>query len=458
MKQKYDSLERMRIDVDAAYKQGSLDYNRQMIGIGGASHLPVPESIRTHIRALKHNMVRVFLQEYFFIYPEHGRFDWSRLDAFMDSVAELGVNVLASICIKPRVLYPRLDPTVYMPNDIDEWRMVIQELVKRYSIERKLVTHWAVANEINIGESGGCPHEIKNPDDYYEFYKLTSKAILDAWPDAKVGGPSVAGFDYDYLASFVKRCCEDETPLDFISYNIYSGDPEQHVNAACRARELADRRSADVEVYQTELNTWFPDAYVEEAAYSSRYAASLAAVLMELNDTPITGSFQFDMYDEYVDPDDFEKFYTITPFMLHHWNELPHRFGLFDFDGRVRPQYFVYQMLQNAQGERISAIVHDKSMRAAASVKTDGYALIINNFNKDADTDCVADIHMSGIERGLYRLEIYRIDDAAHWDANSIQLSPAESRLTYVLPAFNIHVLMPANSVALVRMVRQPKA
>ena len=47
MKQKYDSLERMRIDVDAAYKQGSLDYNRQMIGIGGASHLPVPESIRT---------------------------------------------------------------------------------------------------------------------------------------------------------------------------------------------------------------------------------------------------------------------------------------------------------------------------------------------------------------------------------------------------------------------------
>lgn len=455
MKQKYDQLARRRIDIDAAYRQGRLSYDRQMIGIGGASHLPVPESIRPHIGALKHRMVRVFLQEYFFIYPEHGRFDWSRLDAFMDSVAELGVDVLASICIKPRVLYPKLDPAVYMPNDIDEWRMVIRELVKRYSVERRLVTHWAVANEINIGESGGCPHEIKDPDEYYEFYRLTSQAILEAWPEARVGGPSVAGFDYDYLARFVKRCCADGAPLDFISYNIYSGDPEQHASAARHARELADRRGADVEVYQTELNTWFPDAYVEEVAYSGRYAASLAAVLMELNETPITGSFQFDMYDEYVDPDDFEQFYTITPFMLQHWNEVPHRFGLFDFDGRVRPQYFVYQMLRDVSGERISAVAHDEPIRTAASIQPDGYAIIVNNFSQDAGGDCVADLHMRGLERGLYRLEVYRVDDGAHWDAECMQLLPVESRLTYVLPEFNMHVLLPEDSVTFVRLTRQ---
>lgn len=65
--------------------------------MGGANRMPVPESIRPRVKALGHRMVRVFLQEYFFIYPEHGVFDWTRLDAFMDSLEQMGVKVLASI-------------------------------------------------------------------------------------------------------------------------------------------------------------------------------------------------------------------------------------------------------------------------------------------------------------------------------------------------------------------------
>lgn len=453
MKHKYDGLPVEQIQLNARESLGALDYGRQMIGVGGANRMPVPESIRPRVKALGHRMVRVFLQEYFFIYPEHGVFDWTRLDAFMDSLEQMGVKVLASICIKPKPLYPKVDPTVFMPNDAEEWKRVIRELVRRYSVERPLVSHWGVANEINIGENGGCPHEIKDPKDYFAFYQLTSQAILEAFPQGKVGGPSVAGFDYDYLEQFVELCRANGAPLDFISYNIYSGRPADHADAARKAKALAQRYGREVEVYQTELNTSFPQAYIEEAAYSGRYAASLAAVLMDLNETPISGSFQFDMYDAWVDPDDFERFYSITPFMLRHWNEIPHRFGLFDLDGRVRPQFYVYQMLGRMRGERLRAQSTSPLIRAAASRERGAYRLMAVNYGEEDGGDRVAGIRMSGIERGLYRLEVFRIDDGAHYD--QARLIPTESRLTYALSEFSIQVLLPEDSVSLIQLTPQ---
>jgi hypothetical protein len=452
MHQKYDALARKVIGIDAEKTEGTLDYERAMIGIGGANSAPVPEKARKPVADLSHRMVRVFLQEYFFIYPEHDIFDWTRLDAFMDSVAETGAKVLASICIKPHVLYPVVDPKIFMPNDDAEWQRVVRALVKRYSIDRELVTHWGILNEINIGEPGGCPHEIPDPDDYYAYYKLTSEAVIEAWPQAKVGGPSVAGFNAGYLERFIGRCTKENTQLDFISYNIYSGNPEDHANAARTAAKLASAAGAHVEIYQTELNTWFPDAYVEEAAYSGRYAASLAAVLMELNETPITGSFQFDMYDAYVDPNEFEPFYSITPFMLRHWNEIPHRFGLFDFEGNVRPQYFVYRMLQEMRGARLAVRACESEIRAAACERDGAYRMLLTNFGVQCSRDVVAELAMRGVKRGLYRLEVFRIDDARHWNADKPELIPVESRLTYALPGFSAHVLLPADSVTLVRM------
>lgn len=450
MNHKYDELPKKVLTVNFDQVVGELDYSRQMVGIGGANVSPIPENIIQPIKDLENNMIRVFLQEYFFVYPDHNVFDWNKLDAFMDSLEKTGAKILASICLKPKVLYPAVDPKIFWPNDEAEWQNVVYELVRRYSVERRIVTHWGVLNEINIGENGGCPHEIKNPDDYYAFYRMTVEAIVKAWPEAKVGGPSLAGFDKPYMEKFIKLVSENKTPCHFVSYNIYSGNTADHANAARETKELLDRAGMDAEIYQTELNTWFPSAYVEEAAYSGRYASSLAAVLMDLNETPITGSFQFDMYDAYVDPDDFEQFYSITPFMLRHWNEIPHRFGLFDMDGNVRPQYFVYQMLKEMKGKRLNALSEDGDIRICASERYGVWRLLIVNFGEEKGEDKVADIHMTGVTRGLYRFERYCLDDRNLYDTNAFKMKPVENRLSYALSEYAAHVYLPEDSVTMI--------
>ena len=449
MRQKYDDLPCSAVRLRGDAVCGTLDYDRQMIGIGGASPAPIPGRVRPAMRVLGKRLIRVFLQEYFFVYPDHGVFDWSRLDAFMDSLEETGCQVMASICLKPKVLYPRVDPKIFMPNDPAEWQALVRALVRRYSVERPLVTYWGVLNEINIGEDGGCPHEIKNPDDYFAYYQMTVSAIREACPGIKVGGPSLAGYDAPYMERFAALCREHHVPVDFLSYNIYSGSPAVHTDAARKACALAAALDGQVEVYQTELNNWFPDHYVQEVCYSGRYSASLAAILMDLNDTPLSGSFQFDMYDALVNPDDFEQFYSRVPFMLHHWNEVPHRFGLFDQEGRVRPQYFVYRLLDKMKGERLSTVSETPDIRAAACRVQGGYRLLMTNYNEEASTDRVAEVCLSGIRRGAYRLRVYRIDDERHWEDASLSLLPTEDRPTYALENFSCHVLLPADSVAL---------
>ena len=47
-------------------------------------------------------------------------------------------------------------------------------------------------------------------------------------------------------------------------------------------------------------------------------------------------------------PTEFEKFYETPYIMQKHWNEIPHRFGLFGVNGEVCQTYFVYRMLAMA--------------------------------------------------------------------------------------------------------------
>jgi hypothetical protein len=47
-----------------------------------ANPLPLPDRVVPGTAQLKPRLIRVFIQEFFQVYPEHGRFDWSRLDPY----------------------------------------------------------------------------------------------------------------------------------------------------------------------------------------------------------------------------------------------------------------------------------------------------------------------------------------------------------------------------------------
>jgi len=425
--------------------------------------MPPPPPVVEEIKKLKPPMVRIFLQEFFFIYKGNGVYDWSILDPYMDAVHALGGDIMASICIKPNSLYPVIDETIWMPTNVEEWQDVIRNLVLRYSVEKPYVTHWTIANEQNIGELGACPYLITNPDDYYEYYKFTAAPMRQVLPpQIKIGGPSYAGGwepAATYLARFVELCKRDNIQVDFVCYNCYTDTPEHHVSGGRDIRNALDKVNPSVKLYMTELNVGIDDGLsLEEKPYQPACAASLMATVLALHeDGSLDGSFQYHMYDQYAHPKHFESWYERVRYITRYWNDTINRVGLVDLDGKRRPQYYGYEMLYALTGERVSMGGTSNSMHGIASKSGDGTLnVFVVNYAGKGTPDAVTKFQFGGASAGTYRLNITRIDNescAKMKNDPAYTLAPTESRVVYVHPDFHFDVSTPADSTTLIRFV-----
>ncbi len=71
--------------------------------------------------------------------------------------------------------FPEINQDVWQPNDWAEWQNVIYQLVRRYSVEKPIVTHWEHANEADYGWWGGCPFRFGSLEESHEFYRMLIK-------------------------------------------------------------------------------------------------------------------------------------------------------------------------------------------------------------------------------------------------------------------------------------------
>jgi hypothetical protein len=449
------SLPQTEVCVDAKERLGPLELWRHSFGQGGINPLPLPARALEGIRRLRPRLVRVFLQEYFQIYPDHGRFDWSKLDPFMDALVQTGAKVVAAISIKPRVLFPAVDHAVWRPNDVGEWQHLIRELVTRYSAAKPIVTHWEIGNETDIGENGGCPYLIPDPDDYFEYYRMTTHPILEACPSAKVGGPASCWVDNEPLPGLIERCRRTGVRLDFVSWHLYHDDPARHADGVEKAKALlAAGAGQRPEMMVTEWSKSFDRVSVEELAFHPRRAANVAASIVALLDAGLDWSFYYHIWDQVFRPDDFAPFFSEAGLrmMMEHWNERPHRFGLFGVNEEVRPQYFVYQMLSRMGEERVAAHSSEADLRVLAGIGARDMQVLLVNFGLSGSQDRLVRLSFRNLVPGPKRLVVRRVDTERRWSVQEMELVPVEQREVFAESEFRCQIYSPADSVALVRL------
>lgn len=440
----------VNVVVEPQVDLGPLELWRHSVGHGGISPQPVPERVAQGMAVLRPRWLRIFIQEFFRIYPDHGRFDWSRLDPYMDRLASTGAKIVAAITIKPPPLYPRIDQDVWRPTDTGEWQAVIRALVRRYSVEKPIVTHWEIGNEPDIGEDGGCPYRITDPAAYAATYEMTTRAVLEAFPGAKVGGPAMAVMHHEPLRGLLRHCARTDTPLDFLSWHLYHSDPGRHGYLTSIARLLAEDAGLRPELFVTEWSAGFPAVSLAEDATDPRRAALVAAAILEMRQAGLDGSFYYHLWDQVCSAEDFAPFFSEagTAAMVRHWNEIPHRFGLFSVEGEVRPPYFVFQMLSRVGETAVASRSDHPDIRVLAGRGPDGLSVLMVNHGLDANREDVATVRFAGLEPGPRRLTLTRIDRQCAWDDASLALIPIETRRITTLRDYMCQVRLPANSVA----------
>jgi hypothetical protein len=140
--------------------------------------------------------------------------------------------------------------------------------------------------------------------------------------------------------------------------------------------------------------------------------------------------------------------------MQRHWNEIPHRFGLFGVNGEVRPTYFVYRMLEMAGDTEVKAEteIQDFSVKAIEEVNRAISTMVVNRSDKGPG-DMVAIIKFTGLTPGIHTLRNYRIDGSECWDEDSLELYPAEEREIFANESYECHIYCPADSVSLLCII-----
>ncbi len=448
---------------------GPLEWWRHALSHGGISPDPLPPAVVDGLGQLKPRLIRIFIQEFFDVYPDHDTFDWSRLDPHMEALAATGANIVAAITIKPKVLYPAIDHAIWEPTDVDEWQRLIHALVTRYSVERRLVTHWEVGNETDIGEDGGSPYLIPGAGEYAAFYRMTIEPILAAFPEARVGGPAACWIDNEPLPGFIEICKQAGTQLDFISWHLYSDDPDRHAMGIRRAQELLEGYPGKrPELFITEWARGFPHSVtagdaaeqyplsVEEAGFEGRAGSTTAAIALAMLDAGVDWAFYYHVWDQACDPESFRPFFTGAGVanMVRHWNEVPHRFGMFGVNGAPRPQYFVFQMLGMVGDERLAVEAEAPGLRFLAARDDGGHGVMIVNHHDDEEAvlDRVVELEFANITPGRKRIVITQIDDNHRWREEPCQLEPVEVRDTFAQATFRCQAWCPRDSVTLVRL------
>src|SRR5438876_275329 len=102
-------------------------------------------------------------------------------------------------------------------------------------------------------------------------------------------------------------------------------------------------------------------------ASSPPRAAAAAAAILAMTDAHVDGSFYYHLWDQVCFVEQFRPFFRDPGIMYRHWNEVPHRFGLFGVGQEVRPQYFVYLMLGRLTGRRVRVRSATEDLRVLAA-------------------------------------------------------------------------------------------
>ena len=175
-------------------------------------------------------------------------YDWTILDRIFSTYLERGVRPYVQIGFMPRDLSTHPEPYqhewkpglayqkiftgwAYPPKDYDQWSELAYQwanhCVERFGRPEVERWYWEVWNEPNIGYWQGTPEEFQKLHDY------AIAGVRRALPNAKVGGPDVAGDGGKFLVDFLEHelhaknfaTGEPGKPLDFVSFHA-KGKPE----------------------------------------------------------------------------------------------------------------------------------------------------------------------------------------------------------------------------------------
>jgi len=165
------------------------------------------------------------------------RYDWTVVDRIIDTYLARGIHPYLQIGFMPEALStapagvpyqhpwrPGFDYKLiatgwsYPPKSYEKWGELVYQWtlhnIERYGREEVARWYFEVWNEPNSSF-----YWQGSPQDFYKLHDIAIAAVRRAFPEARVGGPDVAGAGGTFMDGFLAHVVEAGTPTDFLAFH-----------------------------------------------------------------------------------------------------------------------------------------------------------------------------------------------------------------------------------------------
>ena len=300
------------------------------------------------------------------VYEEDGiqkvEYNFTYLDMVFDDYLSLGLKPFIELGFMPYKLASG-DQTIFYwkgnvtpPTDYEKWADLIKATIahwfERYGTPEVLTWPFEVWNEPNLSAFW------KDADmaEYFKLYEVSAKAVKEADPRLRVGGPAICGVDDErWLKEFLSHCQKNKLPLDFVTRHAYATEMPDHVGHYAYqklrtpqvfldelkvSRQIIDSfpEYVGMEMHITEFNTSYTP--LNPIHDTNLNAAYIARLLSEMGDT--SASYSYWTFGDIFE----ESGVAFTPFSGC--------FGLVA-NGRIRkPTYWAFSFYNRLSNNAIS--------------------------------------------------------------------------------------------------------
>ena len=139
-------------------------------------------------------------------------------------------------------------PPPMPPNDYAKFANICEHVVMHYNHGWADGFHYGIQYWEICG--GMCEPDFPGfwrgtPEQYFTLYDTIARVVKSVDPETKVGGPALAS-DMTFLEKFLQFCKANQSPLDFVSWHIYSGAPPHLMAEAARHVQDLLRRTVSI--------------------------------------------------------------------------------------------------------------------------------------------------------------------------------------------------------------------
>lgn len=333
---------------------------------GGEESTDMLAPVVSEVRALKPKIIRLdHLYDHYDVVGKSGSeltFNWSKLDAAVDTILDTGAKPLLVLSYMPSVI-ARDGSVINPPNNWDEWALVVQRTIEHYSGRGgKNIpgVYYEVWNEPDLAQFGSWKYGGEKS--YITLYRYASLGASRAQGvnAFSLGGPSTTGLYKSWILALIGS----GNRVDFLSWHTYQRDPMRF------AKDQEDIISWLLPYPRftliPKLITEFGFTGDKSTLYGGSYAAAhAAAVIRQLVSGGPAYAFSFQPKDGPNQEDG------------SGWGLVTHETN----GKKPKPRYYVYSYIDSMAGQRISLSGEGTWVTGFASTREGVVRVLLVNFD-----------------------------------------------------------------------------